>query len=131
MGALRYGNIDVYTILAQTSNHSPIIVAMNNNMENSHHKKRLFRYEASWDKKEDCRKIIEDEWKSKDTSSSKIPLISRGLALCKTTLTRWNRNCCSNNIELVLSKLKDILRLQEDNMGEFVPVIKKKQKEGD
>ncbi|XP_042983236.1 uncharacterized protein LOC122312642 [Carya illinoinensis] len=126
--SLMFSYIDIYTLSAQSSDHSPLFVSMSNDLNNCFQKRHLFRYECSWDKKEECRKIVEEEWRSKATRGSKLHSVLGGLTLCRKALTRWKKICYKNNKELVLEHLQVISRLQEENMGQSGAVIKEKQK---
>ncbi|XP_042944729.1 uncharacterized protein LOC122278616 [Carya illinoinensis] len=126
--SLMFSYIDIHTLPAQSSDHSPLFVSMSNDLNNCFQKRHLFRYECSWDKKEECIKIVEEEWRSKVARGSKLYSVLGGLTLCKKALTRWKKNCYKNNKELVLEHLQVISRLQEENMGQSGAVIKEKQK---
>lgn len=64
--ATMFESTNVTTPPAQsTSDHSPLLVEMKNERPGIFNKEKLFRYEVSWEKREECKKLLKTTGKNR------------------------------------------------------------------
>lgn len=68
------------------SDHSPLLINLGRGDQETYKYVNIFRYEAAWDLRKDCAKVIQDCW------PQHISSINGKLASCKQALTRWRKS---------------------------------------
>lgn len=83
---------DIHVLPVQSFDHCPLFISCHDDERASSTKKRIFRYEASWSKKEDCSDIVKLAWRSSVNYTNKVDFVKRGLDRCKDHLVRWSKS---------------------------------------
>lgn len=65
------------------SDYSPLIIFLENFQELARKRDYKFRYEASWELKSDCARIIQEAWKDEPTNNQGSCAIKNKLTKCK------------------------------------------------
>ncbi|KAF5447221.1 hypothetical protein F2P56_032789 [Juglans regia] len=104
LGTEFFVHCSIQALVAQTLDHSPILMSLQSVGRVLHHegrgREKLFRFEASWNLQEECSSLIHSSWKS---TQSKLNQLS----------SLQNSNKGSNNKE-IKNLQKDIDRLLEE-----------------
>lgn len=90
---------------------------------------RLFRYEASWAKKEECHDVVKQTWVQNPTPIADMTETNRFLNRCKESLQKWSKLAYKNQKKLITTKFSLIKYLQEANEGENTYRIRSSKKE--
>ncbi|XP_040994262.1 uncharacterized protein LOC121240798 [Juglans microcarpa x Juglans regia] len=89
--ASRFQDMNVEAIATWVSDHKSLVLTANRNVQR-YFKKMNFKYEMSWDMKEECGKIIEVERGKTSGVNEPQKKLQRDLAGCRNSLSRWCRN---------------------------------------
>lgn len=81
-----YNNCEVHILPALTLDHSPLLILCENFDDAAHKAQKLFRYEASWSTKQECRSIVENAWLLPGNNSSSVSFFKDGLDRCREKL---------------------------------------------
>ncbi|XP_042944508.1 uncharacterized protein LOC122278379 [Carya illinoinensis] len=139
MGNLMWSDLfcdcNISALAAQTSDHSPLLViATKRGMRHSSfesRRKKIFRFEASWNVHEACNNIVKSTWSAQGSAQGpKMNLFMRKLKSCKESLKHWSSSLGKKQRD-IQGQLKLLLRMQDSNMGSNTAAIKALQKEID
>ncbi|XP_042980069.1 uncharacterized protein LOC122310254 [Carya illinoinensis] len=139
MGNLMWSDLfceyNINVLAAQTSDHSPLLVnARKRGMRSlcfETRRKKIFRFEASWNVHEACNNIIKSTWSSQNTVQDlKMNSIMRKLNRCKESLKHWSSSLGKKQRD-IQGQLKLLLKMQDSNKGSNSAAIKVLQKEID
>ncbi|CAI9784323.1 unnamed protein product [Fraxinus pennsylvanica] len=103
-----------------TSDHNPLLINCSIQHDTGDfHRPKLFRYEATWSGKQDCKKIVEDAWSLPRVLRHPFRWFKEGLERCRVNLQSWaTRSAGAQRAELKCNMQK-LLRLQKTNRGEL------------
>ncbi|XP_042950057.1 uncharacterized protein LOC122282168 [Carya illinoinensis] len=77
-----------YVLPTITSDHAPLLISCCNFEDPTTTKRKIFRYEASWGKKPDCKKIIQDAWNQGRRGTGSMDKIKASLRKQTNTIRR-------------------------------------------
>ena len=92
----------VQVLVAHSSDHKPLLLVLNTNMQEKDKSRRGFKFEMSWTFEEDYQQIIEEAWNAvlNDNTRSK-------LSKCRTNLLRWRKGKSGTNAAFIKQKTKE------------------------
>lgn len=83
---LQFRNTEVSVLSALNSDHAPLLITCDNEEDGLNRKIRLFRYEAFWCSKQECKDIIKRSWQASGREVHPLRKIQYGLVRCKQAL---------------------------------------------
>ncbi|XP_035548719.1 uncharacterized protein LOC108982475 [Juglans regia] len=119
-----FGSTAVQVLPAQTSDHSPLFISCANDEEKERRNVKLFRYEACWSKRQDCKDIIEREWRTSMSGSYSMNDVKGALKRCKDQLRVWAKANGGSQRKQISLKREMIQEMQKLNQGDFNETIK-------
>ncbi|XP_042944830.1 uncharacterized protein LOC122278715 [Carya illinoinensis] len=111
------------------SDHNPLYISSKATDPTPRTHRKIFRYEASWAKQEECVAVIKRAWLGSLQTGSRVDVTRRSLERCRFPLREWN-NINRKAHQQELTHKKELLRtLQDSNIGLDNDLIKSLQKE--
>ena len=89
------------------SDHTPLLL----NTEPRKHFHKRFRFETMWTRSDQCEAIIKHSWKQ--GIDCPPDSLQANLGSCRTSLTKWSKECFGNN-KLLIKSLTDRLRVVQN-----------------
>ncbi|KAG6683712.1 hypothetical protein I3842_12G027600 [Carya illinoinensis] len=113
------------------SDHSPLLVSCMREDGISNRGSKIFRYEASWSKIEECKEVVKNNWESSMRGDNPINRIQSNLIKCKIKLQDWAKSLGGSKKRIVQQKRSILQEALEANKGELNEEIKRLQGEID
>ncbi|XP_042950258.1 uncharacterized protein LOC122282367 [Carya illinoinensis] len=107
----------VHVLPVENSDHTPLLVSCFHHQEEHITKKKLFRYEAFWSKRQESKDIVHRAWTIGGGGQSR--------------LQSWAKSSGGNHQQLVRQKRELLQHMQELNVGDINGQIKETQEEVD
>ncbi|KAG6687673.1 hypothetical protein I3842_11G085000, partial [Carya illinoinensis] len=107
----------VQVLPAQCSDHNPIFVTCSSSDARKAHRPCIFRYEAAWGNREECRFIVQQAWLLSSHLRPKSIASQEGLKFCSEKLKTWSRKAFQNHTKKLSNKRECLRRMQETNTG--------------
>lgn len=99
----------VESLVARSLDHRLILVTCKDAETRSQRRKKLFRYEVSWNVEEECSKKVTDVWRIPITYHCLVVKVQNLLKQCELDLKKWsvNKGCnYASDITLKSARLK-------------------------
>lgn len=96
-----YDLVDIYILPIQSFDHYPLLISCHNQEKDFMHRRKFFRYEASWARREKCKDVIKKAWGCSLLFSSKVETTKRGLDRCGDKLMCWRKLIHDNQRKLI------------------------------
>lgn len=100
--------------LAINSDHLPIVIQPHGIIA-PHMRKKMFRYEAGWAEKEDCKILIKKIWMEKESQQGTWQSVRSKLNKSKGSMLQWQRVQGQQPEKRIQQLSKQILSLQEES----------------
>ncbi|XP_042939332.1 uncharacterized protein LOC122274351 [Carya illinoinensis] len=107
---LLYSNWEVHVLPVINSDHSPLFLVCDNGAGMLRKEHKLFRYEASWSKREGCKDTVERAWMTDSYRGHSLSSIKTGMARCRHQLRSWQKT--SAGIEEALQGMEPMVTLE-------------------
>ena len=108
----------VQVLAGRSSDHKPILLLLDANLQGHGKNRRGFKFEMSWTLEEDYQQVIEATWNAapKDDAISK-------LSECRTSLQKWSKGKLGDTMAQIKRKTQDLKMLQRSEGLENSEVI--------
>ncbi|CAI9782582.1 unnamed protein product [Fraxinus pennsylvanica] len=102
------------------SDHNPLLIKCNNGpLQLKPNASRLFRYEAVWSGKQECKDIIDSSWSHQGGQSSSFGWFKEGIRRCREKLEFWARSNAREARKELKVNLQKLPSLQNVNKGDL------------
>jgi hypothetical protein len=108
-----YRETDVFVLAAQASDHNPLLINFEKEVQLYGGGKWGFKFEDRWWLDEDCGNIIRSAWEQSSLLEGPMQAVCSNLERCQTWLKSWNRRKYCNMEKMVKHKSKELLQLQQ------------------
>lgn len=105
-------------LLAIKSDHSPLLINVSRRITSQLRRPLLFRYEAVWEIREECKSIVQEAW-ARDSSA-----VLDKLKNCKEALLNWIRAIKQEELHGNQANLVMLDKIQRAQQGEQIDVVK-------
>ncbi|XP_042952207.1 uncharacterized protein LOC122289289 [Carya illinoinensis] len=106
------------------SDHSPLYINKQNSGNGKRKRRTCFRYEANWDLKEECTKVVEKAWKAAKMGGEGANSMRQKLEHCQRGLLQWNQKEKLHKHKDINRSLDKISHLQEIGNGDHIATMK-------
>ncbi|XP_042972706.1 uncharacterized protein LOC122304498 [Carya illinoinensis] len=89
----------------------------------------VFKYEAAWELKEDCHRIMTESWKKGHLGGIEASSMRHKLKLCQRDLVQWKQKNKEYDKRDTTQRLARISQLQNTGTGHHLDTMKQLQKE--
>ncbi|XP_040996249.1 uncharacterized protein LOC121242444 [Juglans microcarpa x Juglans regia] len=119
------------SLTALNSDHCPIFITNGNHQQGAGSHTKIFRYEVSWGQREECNKLIADEWKRPRLASNELSYTTEGLKRCQFKLQQWSKQAGDKHDSIKGLKAEFEKVLEEENLKWQQRAKQRWLKEGD
>ena len=111
---LRFPTIKVHHLDCFHSDHKPVFLGLDLEVNRYYRKGRPFRFEAMWLKDNSCEKVIQMSWKNARWSGL-VDKFNQNIVSCQEGLKGWNRNTFGHVRKTLQRSLKDLKQVKESD----------------
>lgn len=90
-----------YVLPVQCSDHNPLLISCQNRDDDLMPRRKIFKYEVSLARKEDCAEVIKSAWGCTLSYSNKAEFIKKGLDRCRDILVGWSKTTHGNRRKII------------------------------
>ncbi|XP_042956310.1 uncharacterized protein LOC122292152 [Carya illinoinensis] len=116
-------------IPAIKSDHSPLLIHVENTASRRPCNTHLFRFEAAWNMKDGISNIIREAWVKVAVGDDAVTSMHKRILNCSLALKRWKGAASNKATGDIKRKMKELEVLQDTNQGDQVEAITLLQKE--
>ncbi|XP_035544579.1 uncharacterized protein LOC118347976 [Juglans regia] len=128
---MSYSSCLVQVLHVMHFDHNPLFILCECEDEMQRRLVKIFRYEALWSKKQECKELIKRVWGASITGCNTMSSLKLGLAHCRNQLTHWSKAVRGDHKKQLSLKRDMIQELQNISHGDFNETIKGLQAEVD
>jgi hypothetical protein len=103
----------VEVLANRSSDHTPLLISFNKQVQVFRKKHYGFRYEANWSKNDKTKQVVRQAWKKKHHQCNTWEGVKKNIASCQKKHTRWQRVNKDPTYGLITKKTSEIQQLQE------------------
>ncbi|CAI9752660.1 unnamed protein product [Fraxinus pennsylvanica] len=122
-----YGSCVVQVLQVCNSDHNPLSINCNQgHFQLIPNARLLFRYEAAWAEKQECKDIIASSWSHLRGHNSSLGWFKEGLMRCRDRLQFWARSNAreaKTTLKVNMQKLRSLQQVNKGDLNERIRVI--------
>ncbi|KAF5454971.1 hypothetical protein F2P56_024596 [Juglans regia] len=124
-----YRDYWVEVLAGRSSDHRPLLLTLCKEGRSNWRGRKVFRYENSWAKEDDCEKVIRRVWVSSVEMGEHTKNFKNLLESCNKALVKWNDQNKVDRVKKIKEKTEFLKKLQDEESRHNSTEIKRVQRD--